>query len=207
MKRRLTSIVVLLSVLTVRAELFGFDTVTTNSPNREYIADQLFMETTGSSNVWFSNTGPLDSTISEIYFGTDLTNLNLNIGSIVSSSPEVAFTIDGAKPPNPPGWEEFAHWWSVTIAAADTDGDVENGIDPDEYLELGVNYNSGYSLAELIQSGDLQVALHVKRIGDGGEYSDTFVNNAYLVPEPASLILIGTAGAFVVFMRRRYISD
>ena len=207
MKRILTCAVVLLSVLTVRAELFGFDTVTTNSPNRETIAGQLFMDT-GLSSVIFTNTGPAPSAVSEIYFGTDLTDLNLNINSVMSSSPEVSFTITGASPANPPGWEEFANWWSVTVAAADSaPPPSQNGINPFEYLELGVSYSSGSSFAELLQSGEIQVALHVISIGDGGEYSDTFVNHDYVVPEPASLVLIGTAGAFVAFMRRRYIAD
>ena len=140
-KRMLTCAVVLLSALTVRAELFGFDTVTTNSPNREAIADQLFMDAnaidTGLSSVIFTNTGPADSTITEIYFGSDLTTLDLNIDSVISCSDGVLFTINGANPSNPPGFEEFANWWSVTIAAADTaPPPSQNGINPLEYLEL-----------------------------------------------------------------------
>lgn len=206
-KHLLTCAVALLTVLTVRAELFGFDTVTTNSPNREAIADQLFMETTGLSSLLFSNTGSADSAITEIYFGSDLTTLNLNIDSIISSSSGVNFTIDGANPQSPPGWEEFANWWSVTIAAAESEPPpAQNGINPYEYLELGLSYTSGTSLAELIQSGDVQVALHVTGLGNGGEFSDTFVNDTTVVPEPASLALLLGTSSMIVFVRRRFIA-
>lgn len=209
-KRLLTCAVALLTVLTVRAELFGFDTVTTNSPNRETIAGQLFIDANvigaGLSSVIFINTGSADSTISEIYFGSALTTLNLSIDSIISSSFGVDFIIEGANPSNPPGFQEFANWWSLTIAAAEsTPPPVKNGIDPYEYLELKLSYDAGgSSLVELIQSGEVQVALHVSGIG---EYSDTFVNNdATVIPEPASLVLLVGTSSLFTFVRRRFIA-
>jgi len=208
-KHLLTCAVALLTVLTVRAELFGFDTVTTNSPNREAIADQLFIDANvmgaGLSSVMFTNVGPADSTITEIYFGSDLTTLNLNIDSILSFSSGIDFVIEGANPASPPGFQDFSNWWSVTIAAAEsTPSPAKNGIDPYEYLELKLSYDAGgSSFAELVQSGEIQVAFHVAGIG---AYSDTFVNDATVVPEPASLLLFVGSSSLFAFVRRKFIS-
>jgi hypothetical protein len=208
MKRTLQiGIALALMAVTVQADMFGFGTITTNSPNREAIAGQLFMDvnslTAASSSITFTNTGPSDSSISEIYFGSDLTTLNLSIDSVLSSSAGVSFDISGASPANPPGFEEFANWWSITIAAAESEspGTSHNGINPFEYLELGLSYTSGSTLSELIQTGELQVALHVISIG---EYSDTFVNDTTVIPEPASLILMGSVGSLLGFVRKRF---
>jgi hypothetical protein len=209
MKRTLQiGIALLLMAVTVQADIFGFGNITTNSPNPEAIADQLFMDvntlTPASSSVTFTNTGPSESSISEIYFGSDLTTLNLSIDSVLSSSAGVSFDISGASPANPPGFEEFANWWSITIAAAESEGPggtSHNGINPFEYLELGLSYTSTSTLSELIQSGELQVALHVISIG---EYSDTFVNDTTVIPEPASLILMGSVGSLLGFVRKRF---
>ena len=192
--------------VTVWADEFGFGSITTNAPNRESIAGQLFMDVntlsdTGSSII-FTNTGPSPSSISEIYFGSDLAKLDLNIESAISCSPGVLFDISGAHPANPPGSEEFSNWWSVTIASAEsTSPTSRNGINPYEYLEMELSYNSSSTFSELIQSGEVQVAFHVISIG---EYSDTFVNGTSLIPEPASLILMGSAGCVIGFIRRRF---
>jgi hypothetical protein len=206
MKRTLQiGIALALMAVTVQADIFGFETITTNSPNREAIADQLFMDantlSATSSSLAFTNAGPSDSSIAAIYFGSDLTTLNLTIDSVIACSPGVSFDI-GSNPGNPPGFEEFANWWSITIASADAEPPPShNGINPYECLELGMSYTSGSTLSELIQTGELQVALHVIDIG---EYSDTFVNDTTVIPEPASLILMGSVGSLLGFVRKRF---
>ena len=201
-----SSAIALLMVITVWADEFGFGSITTNASNRDMIAGQLFMEANTlddtTSSILFTNTGPSLSSISEIYFGSKLTTLNLNIESAISGSPGVLFDISGARPANPPGLEEFSNWWSVTIASAESKAPTSrNGINPYEYFEMELSYNSSLTLSELIQSGEVQVALHVISIGD---YSDTFVNGTSVIPEPASLILMGSAGCVIGFARRRF---
>lgn len=203
----MASVVALFTAVYVHADMFGFDTVTTNSPFREAVADQLFMDTSslgaGFSSVMFTNTGPLPSTVTEIYFGSDMA-LNLQLDAIIShTDPGVDFTITGASPQNPPGWGGFGSWWTVTIAAAEaTSPPAQNGIDPLEYLTLQVSYDGTSTFSQLIQFGQLQVAMHVTSLPDGN--SDTFVNTTEIVPEPASLVLIGSAGALLALVRRRF---
>ncbi len=192
--------------VTAWADTFGFGTITTNAPNREVIAGQLFMDANilsdTSSSITFTNTGPSPSSISEIYFGSDLTTLDLNIESAISCSPGVSIDISGARPANPPGWKEFSNWWSITIASAESKSPTsKNGINPYEYLEMELSYNSSSTFSELIQSGEVQVALHVISIG---AYSDAFVNGNALIPEPTSLILMGSAGCVLAFVLRRF---
>jgi hypothetical protein len=195
--------------VTVQADIFGFDTTTTNAPNREAIADQLFMEantlSATTASLTFTNTGPSDSSVSAIYFGSDLTTLNLSIDSLTSCTDGVSFDVK-TNTGNPPGFQGFSNWWSVTVAAADADAPPsKKGIDPYECLDMELSFNSTATLSELIQSGDLQVAIHVIDIG---EYSDTFVNGTTItvIPEPASLVLLGSVGGLIGFLRRRFAS-
>lgn len=210
MKQRVFfSVIAALIATAVQADMFGFSTITTNAPNREAIADQLYMDAVtvdaSNSSVMFTNTGPAASSISEIYFGTDLTTLDLNIEGWSSCSPGVVFDISGANPPNPPGWQEFANWWSVTVASAESENpESQNGVNPYECLMLDLSYNSSSTLSELLQSGEVQVALHVIAIG---EYSDTFVNDTDIIPEPASAMLIGITLSMGILIRRRVVND
>lgn len=194
-----------LTAASVRADMFGFDAITTNSLYRSDVAGQLFMDANvtgaGLSSVMFTNVGPLASTVTEIYFGSDEA-LNLNLDSILFQCPGVDFTISGATPQNPPGMNDFGNWWTITIAAAEASNPAAHkGIDPLECLNLQVSYDGSLSFSELIQFGQLQVALHVTGQPDGN--SDTFVNATSIVPEPASLALMGLVGTIGVFVRRR----
>jgi hypothetical protein len=118
----------------------------------------------GHSSLMFTNAGPSPSSISEIYFGSDVdpVALGLSVNYIINCSVGVDFDITGASPANPPGWEEFPYWWSITIAAIEsTEPPVHNGINRYECMELDISYNGSLSLSQLLQTGQLQVALHV----------------------------------------------
>lgn len=207
------STVAILSGAAVYADYFAFTSITANAPQREIVADQLFIGVntldTNHSGVLFTNIGPEASSITEVYFGSNLELLSLNIDSELGSSIDVNFRIDGAHPSNPPGAQEFANWWMITVAAAESvpqsGGQAKNGISPLEYLELQLSYSSDSTLSELLQAGEVQVAMHVTAL-DGG-YSDTFVNtqSATLIPEPASALLIGISGVLFAFVRRRFV--
>lgn len=213
-KRILACSVVLLTVLSVHAEQFGFHMAEPPAPDTylESIAGQMFMDTdTGSSqvglsNIEFSNAGDSASTITEIYFGSFDANLNLDVTAINDFSVGVDFTIERLNPSDPPGSAD-ATWWYITLDGAEgTPPPAHNGIDPYEYVNLQVSYaNSSYSFTQLIQNDIVQVALHVTGL-TSPEGSATFVNDTEIVPEPASLLLIGSAGALIGFVRRRFIA-
>jgi len=201
--------VLLLSV--AHAGIIGFDTVTSNSPNAGSIAEQLIIETTeldaGLASIKIHNTGPADSTIAKIYFGTYSTELNLNVTAIPGSSIGVEFYIeDYTKATRPPGWNEAGgSWWSTTVGAVSSLNPApKNGINPHEYLELELTYDSPLSLTDLILSGDVQAAVHVVSIG---QYSDTFVTQTDTtpIPEPASVVLFGAAATTIAVIRRRFV--
>jgi len=204
-------VIALCLAVPVRADMFGFNTTTTtNMQNRELIADQLFMDVNdiaaGFASVLFTNNGPVASTISEIYFGSYLA-LDLLITAVTSCDSNVDFTIENVKPTDPPG-STMGNWWSITIASAEPlPPPAVNGIDPFECLMMDLSYNSSLSISELLSSGQLQVALHVisiDGISNTGSYSDSFVNDSTsVVPEPASMVLIGVSGSFIAFVRRR----
>lgn len=211
MKHLITAAVALSLATVAQADIFGFDTVTTNSSFNSATASQLFMETDvlgiGSSSVTFTNIGPLASSITEIYFGSDQA-LNLNLDSILMQCPGVDFNISGANPKNPPGMDDFGNWWTITIAAAEAASPPSmKGINPYECLSLEVSYDGALTFSELVQFGQLQVALHVTGQADGD--SDTFVSGSTaipeIVPEPASAILIGVSGVLITFVRKRFI--
>lgn len=207
MKRKLLiASIIALAAVTAQADIFGFDTVTTNSPYNSAVAGQLFMDANelgaGMSSVMFTNIGSWASTVTEIYFGSD-EELNLNLDSILYQCAGVDFDISGATPANPPGMNDFGNWWTITIAAAEaTPPPADHGIDPYECLNLKVMYDGAFSFSELIQLGQLQVAMHVTGQPDGE--SDTFVNDTVVIPEPASLVLIGASGLLLTFARRRF---
>ena len=207
-KRILTCAVVLLAALSTQAGLFGFHNITTNTPYGDALESQLRMDAsdTGSNVIFTNNADGMDATVKTIYFGTDLQDLGLTINSMAGSE-GVSFEILEVDDPSnvaPPGWEEFEFWWSFTVAAAAAlPSPAENGIDPGEYLEMELSYDNSASFSTLVDDGLVHVALHVISIdGDG---SETFRNDDDVIPEPASLVLIGSAGIIIAFARRRVV--
>ena len=68
-------------------------------------------------------------------------------------------------------------------------------------MELLVEFDSGFNLFEVLESGDLRVGLHVQ--GFSGGYSESFVNNVTaLIPEPGSLALVVTSGLILLRFRQ-----
>jgi len=194
-------------VCTVRAEVFGFNRITSNATND--VANQFFMDVSdidaGYARVVFTNTGPVTASISEIYFGSHSNSDSpaLAISSVAGSDSGVNFTIGNVQPSSPPGVDKSS--WFTLAAAQALSPASQNGINAYEYLVMDLSYNGGgLSFTQLLADGQIQVALHIISI-DGGE-SDTLVNNTSVtaIPEPASMILIGSAGSFIAFLRRRF---
>jgi len=194
--------IALFMVCPVRAEIFGFNRITSNATND--VANHFFMDVndidTGYARLVFTNTGPVAATIAEIYFGSPSDAPAVAIDSVTGCDDGVNFSIGNVQPSSPPGVNKNA--WVTLDAAQALSPASQNGIAIYEWLIMDIHYDGGVSFVDLISSGQILVALHVISI-DGGD-SDTFVNDTAVtaIPEPASMILMGTTGSFIAFLRR-----
>jgi hypothetical protein len=78
-----------------------------------------------------------------------------------------------------------------------------NGVNPGEWLQLSYTLQNGATLADVldaISSGTFSVGIHVQGFASGG--SESGVLTTQPVPEPASLMLLGS-GAVAALVRRR----
>ena len=176
--------------------LFGFDNISDNSGVAGTLADQLFVDVTGdgSSQVQFkfSNDGivvttPLPSVIAKIYW-EDTSGLlsDPSIAGSPTTSAGVVFS-----PITPPG--NFPEGNTIGFTedfevAADNPA-PQNGVDVGEML--GVIFSGDFdAVIAALENGDMRIGMHIQSINNAG--SDSFVNNANPIPEPATILLIGS---------------
>lgn len=187
----------------VQAATIGFTKITNNGPDD--VASQLFADVTdaGSGQVLFkfSNTGPLDSVIAQIYFDDDnsvLSNMSVLPDTDPATSPGVAFS-SGANPANLPSGNTVSPPFVADFAAGADNPAPQNGVNPTEMV--GILFDGVFAnvLAD-INSGALRLGLHVQAIGQTGN-SDAFVS----VPEPGTALNVAMLLAMVgcPMLRRR----
>lgn len=139
----------------------------------------------------FTNTGPENSSICDVYF--DDGSL-FGIASIDNISPGVLFSRP-ATPENLPGGNEIDPAFVTTADFyADSDSPTQpNGVNPGEYVAILFDLQTGQTsdnvLAQL-GTGALRIGIHVQGY-DSGE-NEGFVNNDTPVPIPASVLLLGS---------------
>ena len=195
-----------------QAVTYGFDCITGNVAGDCSIGEaQLTVDVTdaGAGQVLFTfnNSGPADSSITDVYFDDGSMASISGIASIDNSDPGVSFTQDGpapnqVSPPDLPGGNSITPVFNVTDGlSADSDAPTQpNGVNPGESLGVLVNL-SGVSYADLlsdIASADLRIGIHVQGYAGGG--SESFVNN---VPVPAAVWLFGSGLLGLVGVARR----
>jgi len=192
--------------LVAEAAMYGFTRITSNSP--EDVASQFFVDVTdvgmGKYNFLFTNTGPIASSITDVYFSYPALSGTASLDSIDDSDPGVAFSAL-ATPGELPGGNAVSPSFQTSLGlSADSDPPAQpNGVNPGESLGIVLDLQHTRTfdaLLEDINSGALRLGLHVQGIGSDGD-SDSFVNGE-LVPAPGAVVL-GTIGLLAVGLVKR----
>jgi hypothetical protein len=193
MKKTLALVMMLFLVSGIAYAIpYGFSNITNNNAQDAGIGEaQLSVEVTdignGSVLFTFSNAGPYASSICDIYFHDGPL---LGISSIMNGT-GVSFSQD-ANPAELPGGNAV-NFVTTEGFSADSDSPVQpNGVNPGESLGITFSLLNGSSFADVIDSinaGELRIGIHVQGFASGA--SESYVNAAP-VPEPATLLLLGS---------------
>lgn len=184
---------------------FSFDCISNNSlANCSVLESQLSvtvsLNATDSSLVdfLFNNSGPAASSITDIYF--DDPPPLLGSPGYISSSSGVSFAA-GCSPGNLPGGNPYGF---TTAYCADSNSPTQqNGVNPTEWVRLSYTLQNGYTLDDVLKAiaeSSFQVGIHVQNFANGG--SEAGLMGVTPVPEPASIVLLGS-GAVAALVRRR----
>jgi hypothetical protein len=189
------------------AAALGFGCISDNSTTDCTIGEtQLSVNVTdaggGQVLFTFSNSGPDDSSITDVYF--DDGSL-LSIASVINSV-GVSFS-QYASPPELPAANNASPPFNTTAGfLADSNPPAQpNGVNPSETLGIQFTLYGTQTYADVLSEladGTLRIGIHVQGYTNGGTESESFVNTP--LPEPGMLGLIGVGlGALALARLRR----
>jgi hypothetical protein len=191
--------------------MLSFYCISFNDPANAAIGEaQLAVEVTspaaGSVYFEFHNFGPIDSSITDIYWEaeslealTGLVDADDGIGGDVG----VDFS-PGADPTNLPSANDASPPFVATTGLM-TDSDsspIANGVGPGQWLGVYFSLQAGKSFDDVLGelgTGTMRIGMHVQSIGEGG--SESFINE---VPEPATMTMLALGSLVLLHRGRRY---
>ena len=165
---------------------------------------QLFVEVVDDGSqvdFIFTNTGPLASSIIDVYFDDGTL---LGIASITNTVGLVDFS-QLADPPELPGGNNISPPFATTAGfSVDSNPPIQPmGVNPGEFLGIRFDLQGGGTHQDIVDelaSGALRIGIHVQGYASGG--SEAFINNGK-IPAPGA-VLLGSIGIGVVsWLRRR----
>ena len=184
---------------TAQAVPISFTQITANgnqSVASQLMADLITGTGLGQVQFVFTNTAVIASSITEVYFDDDAGVLGSPIAALIQSA-GVDFGLTSG---NLPGGNQPAIAFSAT-AGADANGGrggvMEHGINASsESLSVVFNLVNGRTFTDVLDAvvnRQLRLGLHVQAISPIGG-SESFVNSqsGTSVPEPTSMLLLGT---------------
>lgn len=180
-----------LSAMPAEALMFEFADINSNIGQGRFV--DVTESVTGADEILFMFTiGPDGLDISDIYFA-DPTNILRDMVEIQNSA-GVSFTED-KNPKNFPGGNLIGF---ITDFSAGAVGAKSNGLNIGESLGIVFNLENGMKYNDTIvamQTGDLRIGVH----GSNGGITPTSS-----VPEPATILLLGTGLVGLVGLRRKF---
>jgi len=219
----LTMLAVLAADSQADMQTYGFYSITNTIAGHAAIGEaQLFVDVSNtyrngdplpsSDQVLFGfrNTGPLASSICDIYFddGALMSGISMLIDAddnhLLGGDDAVDFS-RGASPGELPSANNAVPTFQTTAGfLADSDAPVyRKGVGAGEWLGIVFNLQTGKTYTSVIEDladGDLRIGIHVQGFDTGG--SESFVNNPPRVPLPAAMLL-GSMGLSVAGWRLR----
>lgn len=182
-------------------QTYGFYNITNNSTADAGIGEsQLSVQVSDCGpelvSFRFSNEGPDDCVITEIYFQDGSI---LGFASIDESLPGVDFKEAGSiNPKNLPGGKSIMPQFTTVTAFSieSLNPGPKWGVGPGEWVEVIYSLQSDRAYANIIEeldNADLRIGIHVQAFEDGGSES-------FITPEPASMVLLGLGG---LLLRKR----